>query len=419
MDNRDLSSIKVEMAEAYEERIDIGDKWNVLIPMAKFHDRWNELRVPDFEIVDYSSYYSAGQFIQNGVSGTQLTREYIDSEVGSIMSDREGTKTEIRDGVMDRQDISTALYSTEYYENNLNNNMDKLLRISDLCKENGAELLLVKAQVMSEPSLKEKDFGDPWNHAKYLILKETMERIGIPFFDLAFDTDTGIDFTNDSWDAGNHLNVRGADKETQALEDYLLCNYDLKVNTDNKQYNENLEKYKKVSEVAYMQSELDFDTYLERLLAKENDLSILITAKDDYRTSLNKKDISLLRQLGLELAEKGNAHDSYMAVIEGGEVRYEAVSDRKFDYNATILDDTTVSMVSAGRHLEADGSVTVNGFPNSMNGQGLNFVVIDNETGIVIDSVYFDTSSEERSAMREVSNVYERLRAYEAAVCFE
>jgi len=54
----------------------------------------------------------------------------------------------------------------------------------------------------------------------------------------------------------------------------------------------------------------------------------------------------------------------------------------------------------------------------AVNGHGLNIVVYDNETQLVIDSVAFDTGTPEKTAVRNWSNIYDYLRTYEEVVCF-
>jgi len=53
---------------------------------------------------------------------------------------------------------------------------------------------------------------------------------------------------------------------------------------------------------------------------------------------------------------------------------------------------------------------------NIVRNRGLNIVVMDNETGLVVDSVIFDTHIKDKAATRINPSYY--LRAYEGVVCF-
>ena len=53
-----------------------------------------------------------------------------------------------------------------------------------------------------------------------------------------------------------------------------------------------------------------------------------------------------------------------------------------------------------------------------MDGRGLNFVVLDNDSKCVIDCVTFDTWQISKNVTRNGSKTLSYLRDYEAAICF-
>ncbi len=88
------------------------------------------------------------------------------------------------------------------------NAYDYLDRITKLCKENGITLILVKA-----PSL-----YPYWYEEWEVQMEEYAEENGllyINFLDLV--EETGLDFSTDTYDAGLHLNLSGAEKITRYL----------------------------------------------------------------------------------------------------------------------------------------------------------------------------------------------------------
>ena len=86
-----------------------------------------------------------------------------------------------------------------------------------LCEKNGADLLLVSA-----PSPKN------YNYKKHNSLEEYARENNLPYVDLNMKfRDIGIDWKQDSYDRGDHLNISGARKVTAYIGQYLADNYDL------------------------------------------------------------------------------------------------------------------------------------------------------------------------------------------------
>lgn len=90
-------------------------------------------------------------------------------------------------------------------------------KIKRLCEKNGADLLLVSA-----PSPKN------YNYKKHNSLEEYARENDLPYVDLNMKSrDIGIDWKQDSYDRGDHLNISGARKVTAYIGQYLADNYDL------------------------------------------------------------------------------------------------------------------------------------------------------------------------------------------------
>ena len=111
--------------------------------------------------------------------------------------------------------------------------MDK---IRNLCRKNGADLLLFSA-----PS------PVNYNYKKYNALKEYAEEADLPYVDLNLRyRDIGIDWRKDSYDRGDHLNIEGARKVTEFMAKYLTDNYQLPDRREDsrwKEWNELAESY--------------------------------------------------------------------------------------------------------------------------------------------------------------------------------
>ena len=103
--------------------------------------------------------------------------------------------------------------------------MDKIIK---LCEKNDTQILL-----LSSPSPKN------CNYAKHNGLVAYAAEKGLAYLDLNLKTDEiGIDWTTDSLDMGDHLNLSGGDKVSQCLGEYLSSNYTLTDHRSDKLYSD-------------------------------------------------------------------------------------------------------------------------------------------------------------------------------------
>ena len=124
------------------------------------------------------------------------------------------------------------------------NGLNKLYieNMVNFCRQNSAEFLLV-----STPSTVN------WNSKRHNGIQMLADELGVPYIDLnTGDTKVDIDWKEDSRDAGDHLNHKGAVKVTKFLGQYLNAHYALPDNrkqADFVKWNESLARYtKKVAE---------------------------------------------------------------------------------------------------------------------------------------------------------------------------
>lgn len=119
-------------------------------------------------------------------------------------------------------------------------NQDQMNNLVQLCRNNGAEVLLVEMPSMSS-----------WNYERHNGTQEYANSINVPFVDLNLLYDeVGISTTNCFRDKGNHLNYNGARNVTSYLGGYINDNYNipsLKTNKDYESWNKNLAEFKKTT----------------------------------------------------------------------------------------------------------------------------------------------------------------------------
>lgn len=105
-----------------------------------------------------------------------------------------------------------------------------------MCKDNGIKLLLVKAPSQypywyDEYDSFVKDYANK-NEIDYLNILEYVEEIG-------------LDFSQDTYDGGLHLNLTGAIKNSNFFSEYLKKHYELVDYKNDPMYEKLLELYEK------------------------------------------------------------------------------------------------------------------------------------------------------------------------------
>ena len=112
---------------------------------------------------------------------------------------------------------------------------DYLNKITKLCKDNGIELVLIKA-----PSLY------PYWYDEYdEQIRNYAEENNIAFYNLKNNVEEiGIDYSTDTYDGGLHLNLNGATKLSKFFAKLLKENYNLTDYRGDSLYEQKLEDYK-------------------------------------------------------------------------------------------------------------------------------------------------------------------------------
>lgn len=403
MDNLPLDREKIEMAEDFDRFYD-SDFWSAIFPILKYHTRWEELTADDFHHKYVDHYYSAGYFMVTGIAPSWLTADSINADAAAMEQKNEDGILYAQDGAVGETEPDDPMFEPKITESNL----EYLRKIQALCQDAGAKLLLIGLPTAKTPM--QMEFT--WVRQYYEKAKELANEFGVDYIDLMYDVDTGIDFTRDTYDNGAHLNIFGAEKATVCLGRYLADNYELAANR-NDAWDDMLDKYQSLRELAQFENEPDLSSYVQTLCAHKDQWAVMIAADDEYTSGLGEKEYALFDELGLQLIREGGFEDSYLAVLQNGKVEYEATSSRRLTYETTLSHDTPVTIVSAGYFGDSTASILVDGVEYARNQPGLNIVVWDQETGLVIDVASVNT----RNADAPVDHnwAYNYFSGYEAA----
>lgn len=161
------NAIKASMTE--EER-----KWEAeysyLFPILRYHDRWSQLKKDDF-----TYWLSRDKVSDNGYLMQTGVKPYTDEYVERPLADYNFGE------------------NSWYY-------LDKMVQ---LCKEKGTQLVLIKAPALSPV------WWEQWDAQIADYAKEN-DLLYINMLD--YQEEIGIDWSVDTYDAGLHLNVYGAEK---------------------------------------------------------------------------------------------------------------------------------------------------------------------------------------------------------------
>lgn len=198
------------------EEKDADATWTYILPLLRFHERWSELTWEDLKYVftEKEELTDNGYLMQVGVRP-------VESEYAAAP-------------------LVDYTFSDTCYE--------YLDKIRELCEENDIELVLFKA-----PSLYPV-WHDQWEEQ----IEAYAEEYDLYYFNaLEYIDEIGIDWNEDTYDMGLHLNVYGAEKMASYLGNVLLEQCEL-------------EDHRNDSDIAELWEE-KAETYNARKLALESE----------------------------------------------------------------------------------------------------------------------------------------------------
>lgn len=178
MSSSKIDSIRASMMEE-ESMIDY------LVPLFRYHSRWSELEEDDFKYM-----FNKDQLFHNGY--------YMRADIRPVTSIPKAKR----------------LADYEFGENSYYY-LDLMV---ELCKENGIDFVLIKV-----PSLY-PHWYDEWDQ-QMIEYAEKHDLLYINYLDLV--DEVGIDFDLDTYDAGLHLNVYGAEKLSNHFGRIMVENFKL------------------------------------------------------------------------------------------------------------------------------------------------------------------------------------------------
>ncbi len=200
-----MSKIKSVKASMTEEESFLS----YVFPLLRYHSRWNDVKAEDFKYLFHRD--------KKTIAG-YLMRADVKPVTGTAIM-----------GNPDNDDFAQIDY-------------DYLDKMRDICKKNDIQLVLIKA-----PSIF-PFWYDEWNE-NIIKYAEKNDLLYINFLDEDILKDIGIDYSKDTYDAGLHLNVYGAEKLADYFGKILVDKFTFKDYTSNEktaaEWNQLVEDYNK------------------------------------------------------------------------------------------------------------------------------------------------------------------------------
>jgi len=234
-------------------------------------------------------------------------------------------------------------------------------------------------------------------------------------------TNTQVDETRDTMD-GVHLNIRGAEKVSAFLGQYLLDTVPGIRRGENAQFESQMGKYTQLRDIALLESETDFLSYLQYLTQNLDRWSVAVLGTGDFVHGLGESEFAAMQALGFEKAASARPHENYAAVLDRGTLLFETVSDHLINVNQGLSNKVYLTLTAASKYdvavEEKSTSLALSNAGTYPGKQGMNFLVWDNATGLPLDCRNFDTTTVDKTYSGNGNQITGFLRAYESAVCF-
>lgn len=176
--------IKFELINDKNYPFSFMDKISTYFPLFRYHSRWSEFKFKDLK---------------------KINKEYYSITKGFVMASSVKPST------------NADTYMNEYDDKIQfeNNSYEYLEKIYEYCQEKNITLM-----IMQLPNSRD------WGKTQNKLIQEYADEHNIKFLD--FNTfDFGLNWDEDTKDAGAHLNVLGAMKLNEYLAEYLKNNFDL------------------------------------------------------------------------------------------------------------------------------------------------------------------------------------------------
>ena len=361
MDFMKWSPVKAEAVRTICEIDEKQDVWSYYFPNVRYHTRWENLDRNDYTYRDMASH--------SELKGFAPLYFYL----GEAGEGFEPNETDATDDVDQMQPLMR-----EY-----------LGKTNDLCREKGISLILTITPAVSaniEMCNAVQAFADE-NGCSF-----------ISFNSQEVYRQMDYEIAKDNCDDG-HPNIWGAVKVSDYMGEVLSGQFGISGRTE-PQWEATREDYDFIMDYCTLDHVGEIELYLA--LLNHDQYTVVLTSKDEFTSELRESTVEVLRQLGLSADLIGQDGCNYVAVISGGEVLSEQISFDRVEYRGALRNGYVPLYVLSTRDEWGNGltSIRIGEEEYSKNQSGLNVVVYNNQTGKIVDSVWFHTYDPENAMER-------------------
>ncbi len=383
----------IREAETVAKKVDAANQKlkaaiSLIFPLYFYHASWESLTIYDFTAKN-TDMYTKGYYFSAAMQPMTTSIETMNTISDELYAPQDVYLENYENG-----EVKSTVTSKVYRNDTISEKCQALLLdMQKLCEEHGARLILMKVPSTRDP----QTYAPSWTRQRSEAARSIAKQYGIEFFDIQYDTDW--EWQPDySMDGGGHCNYYGARVVSEKIGEYLKEECGVQPKED-AYYESCIESYDKAAAVADLKLTADFTAYLTKLAENKAKYGIAMAANGDMTSILGEDAKALLAKLGLGTAfSEEKAGWSYVAVLDGGELKIETTGNQAVKRKYIFADGTAVELKSIGRATFEEeaptDSITVDGTEYAGNGSGLNVVVYDLETGCVIDQKRFFGSDE-------------------------
>jgi len=396
---------EMQSAAKYEEMVNslpwskIRDRWALMTEIAKQQDRENDFKYILSSIIPLIRYHSnyllrEQDYVEMYLKDLYQRKGYV-ATYDFVPVEKENYK--IVKAMLDPNDnYASDDDRKEKLRDSLEANEPYLLKMQQLCREHGAELVFIKVPVCTTT-----EHRGYWSFNKHEMTEALAGKMGVKFLDMCYE-DIGLDWFRDSSDSGEHVNYRGTKKITASVLGWLQEEFGLSSEPNelwDRQWSYQNEVF--AEEMEYLELELEYDLvkYLERV--REGDyvlFTIVSNGLGKYWSDEAQQAFEETTGTKLDLRKKKNA--AYVGISSQGGIIEERNGKKTCSIQVDLENGLNCKLSSKRTKSRYAGSIVIDGERYDSPGQGVHFVVYDNKLGCVVDSVCFNTASKSLKAQQ-------------------
>lgn len=343
LDPAPMSINKLELILERSKSEDASDIFSYFIPLLNYHTRWTKLKAQDFH------YRNIKEDMFWGNVYAEKVRPNVSYE--EVCVDGNAPDETVQ---MDADELAAFRELVAY------------------CREHDIELVLVKTPKLT------------WESAKTIGCQALADEYGLDYFDFntgALLQEIGFDVSNDMSDR-EHMNVRGTDKMTDYMGEYLLTHYEFEDFRENPDFDEEkLARFEVCRADKYLKTSIRPQEYFE--LLKEDRFEILLQKSGEFGAGWNQELQAQLQQLGVTADLSAMDGRYYAAQLRDGEAVLELVEEQPAEAALTLADGNGAVVRS---DYQGAVNMTAAGKKIRFSQRGLNFLVYDKTNHAVVDA---------------------------------